>query len=194
MRTTVIVALLGLVLAPPLARARDKGKQDKGKGVEVVKEGKIRVVRGLSGGEPQLTDAKGRHHLCVGPSHDELLRLGGHTVKAWGAVGDKKLMMPTFKVVRYEITDSGGRKPMVGLLRKEAKERYLLERKEGNLTVQANKGLLRQLARRVGCKVWMVGELEGTTLKTHKFGWIRCAPPKAIKPGKETSSGKETRR
>jgi len=102
--------------------------------------------------------------------------------------------MPTFKVVRYEITDSGGRKPMVGLLRKEAKERYLLERKEGNLTVQANKGLLRQLARRVGCKVWMVGELEGTTLKTHKFGWIRCAPPKAIKPGKETSSGKETRR
>lgn len=195
MRSAAILGMVLLLGSTVAAEQKKKGKQDKPKGAQVVKEGKIRVVRGLSGGEPQLTDKKGKRHLCVGPVHDELLRLSGHTVKAWGSVGDKKMMTPTFKVARYEITDSGGRRPMVGVLRKEAKKEYKLERKEGLLTVKTkNKGLNRQLAKRVGCKVWMVGELVGETLRPYKFGWIRCAPPKAIKPDKETSTGKETRK
>jgi hypothetical protein len=189
-RQTAILALsLALALLAPAAEARrKKGKQDKPKGAEVLKEGKIRVVRGLGGGEPQLTDQHGTKHLCIGPARDELLRLNGHRLKAWGVVGDKKkLMMPTFKVSRYEITDSGGRKPVVGILRKEPKDRYVLERKEGNLTIKARASFKRQLRRRVGCKIWIVGDLEGTTLKAFKFGWINCKAPKAIKPRKETT-------
>lgn len=186
---TALVALALLLLAPAAAQARDKGKgkQDKPKGADVVKEGKILVVRGLSGGEPQLTDEGGKRHLCVGPLHAELLRLNGHKIRAWGMAGDKKLMTPTFRVVRYEITDSGGgHRPAVGMLRRQDKG-FLLEQKDRTLTIDASPGFLRQLAKRVGCKVWIVGELDGTTLKAYKFGWLSCTTPRMLKPGKERS-------
>jgi hypothetical protein len=191
MRGLAICVSLALSLLAPDAAARGKGKkgkQDKPKGAEVVKEGKIRVVRGM-GAEPQLTDQNDKRHLCTGPLREELLRLHGHKVKAWGTVGDKKLMIPTFRVARYEITDSGGgRKPMVGMLRREGKERYILERqKEGNLTIKARAAFKRRLESRVGCKIWILGDLEDSTLRAYKFGWISCKAPKVIKPRKETS-------
>lgn len=188
-RTLWMVALTGALLLPASVSARRK--QARPKEVEVVKEGKITVVRGLSGGEPQLTDQKDKRWLIVGPLRAEVLRLGGHQLKVWASVGaKKKLMMPTLSLKRYEILDSGGgHKPLVGTLRQtKTKLTFTLERKEGSLTVRVkNRSLAGRLARRVNCKVWIVGEMEGTTLKASKFGWITCKPPKAIKQRKETT-------
>jgi len=185
---TALLATLLALLTSSAALAAGKDKQDKPKETEVVKQGKLLVVRGLSGGEPQITDQKGKRWLIDGPVREETLRLSGHTLKVWGAVGAKKKMMtPTLKVVRYEILDSGGRKPLVGILRR-VKLSYVLERKEGNLTITArSRSFFRQLARRNNCKIWVVGDLEGTTLKAFKFGWITCKLPKAIKSRKETT-------
>ena len=195
-RITRAAAILGLTLGlaltllSPQARAKGRGKgkgrQDRPKEVEVLKKGRIRVVRGMRA-EPQITDQTGDKHLCVGPLRDELLRLHGHKLRAWGTVDGKKLMTPTFRVTRYEITDSGGRKPLVGRLRHPDKKIFMLERREGNLEIKAGASFRRILRRRVGCKVWIVGELEGTALKAFKFGWIHCKPPKVIKPRKETT-------
>jgi len=191
-RSALVAAVSLLLLAPVGGEARDKGKgkgkQDRPRGTEVMKEGKILVVRGLSGGEPQLNDEGNKRHLCVGPMRGELLRINDHKIRAWGTLGDKKLMTPTFRVERYEILDSGGgRKPAVGLLGREGKGKFVLVRKEGNLTIRATPAFLRQLGKRVGCKVWVVGDLEGSTLKAFKFGWLSCTTPKAIKPRKETT-------
>lgn len=187
-RTLWMVALTGALLLPAPLWARRK--QDKPKGAEVVKEGKITVVRGLSGGEPQITDQGDKRWLIVGPMRDETLRLGGHRLKVWATVGAKKKMMtPTLVVSRYEILDSGGRKPLVGILRStKSKLKFMLERKEGAVTIKVKaRSFRRRLARRINCKIWIVGEIEGATLQASKFGWITCKPPKAIKPRKETT-------
>ncbi len=185
--TALLAALLALTLSSA-AGAAGKGKQDKPKENEVVKEGKILVVRGLSGGEPQLTDQQGKRWLIDGPAREETLRLSGHTLKVWALVASKKkLMTPVLKVNRYEILDSDGRKPLVGVLRR-VKLSYVLERKEGNLTIKArSRSFYRLLSRRNNCKIWVVGDLEGTTLKAIKFGWITCKLPKPIKPRKEST-------
>jgi hypothetical protein len=193
MRSSVSwLAALALLLLPAVSGAKDKPRKPKegeAKGTEVVKEGKVRVVRGLRGGEPQITDEKGKRWLIVGPLRGEAVRLNGHRLKVWAVVGDKKLMMPTLTVNRYEMLESGGRQPLVGILRRETKDkqRLLLERKEESLHVQASKPFLRRLARKVNCKVWLTGDLEGTTLKAFKYGWINCKLPKEIKPRKETT-------
>lgn len=185
--STVTAAALAALLAPGVADARRK--QEKPKEAEVVKEGKITVVRGFGGGEPQFTDERNKRWMIVGPLRDEAVRLGGHMIKIWATVGiKKKMMMPTLEVKRYEILDSGGgRKPVVGILR-HVKQVYMLERKEGNLRIEArSRSFFRRLARRVNCKIWIVGDLEGTTLKAFKFGWLNCKPPKALKPRKEST-------
>jgi hypothetical protein len=186
--TALLAALLMLTLGSAAAAA-GKGKQDKPKEAEVVKQGKILVVRGLGGGEPQITDQQGKRWLIDGPAREETLRLSGHTLKLWALVATKKkLMTPVLKVNRYEILDSGGRKPLVGVLRR-VKLSYVLERKDkGNLTIKArSRSFYRLLSRRNNCKIWVVGDLEGTTLKAIKFGWITCKLPKPIKPRKEST-------
>lgn len=180
----VMVALL--VALPMTALAKDKKGEPRE--VEVIKEGKILVVRGLRGGEPQLTDQEGKRWLIAGALRAEVLRLGGHSLRVWGVVGKKKLMTPTLMVSRYEILESGGgRKPLVGKVVIEDKKTCKLARPEGNLSIKGKKSFIRRLARRAGCKVWIVGDLEGTILKANTFGWISCKPPKAIKPGKEST-------
>lgn len=186
-RTAAVLGLALALLVPALAEG--KRRQAQPKSTEVVKEGKILVVRGSDGGEPQLTDEDGKRWLIVGDLRDEVLQLDGHRLKVWGKTGDPKLLTPTLEATRYEIVDSGGgRKPLVGVLRQvPSKQGYLLERSEGNLQIKASAALSKKLGERTGCKIWIVGDLEGTTLKAFKFGWINCKPPKAIKPGKEAS-------
>jgi hypothetical protein len=180
--TCCAMAAMMLVLAVD-AWAAPKQQQ---KGGEVVKEGKVLVVRGLEGGEPQLTDESNQRWLIVGPLREEALNLDGHKLKVWASIGGKKLTMPTLVVKRYEIVDSGGRRPVVGQLRRDAPLAFSLERKEGNLEVKAPRPLLVQLDKNVGCKVWLVGDIEGKTLKAFKFGSISCRRDKpAIKSGKE---------
>jgi len=179
----LMISLLILGADPALA----KPKEDKPSPAELVKEGKILVVRGLHGGEPQLTDEEGKRFLIVGELREEALRLEGHKLKAWGIPAGKKLMVPTLKVRRYEILESGGgRRPVVGLLRKDAPLAFVLERKEGgNLEIKGSKPFLELLDKHTGCKVWLVGDLEGKALKAFKYGWLSCkVAPKEIK-GKE---------
>jgi len=187
MRTGMMIMLALMLVAGDTTAEKRKKKQEKPKGAEVEKKGKIQVVRGLQGGEPQLTDERGVRFLCSGPLKGELLRLHGHGVGAWGVPGEKKMMTPTFKVVRYAITDAGGgQKPLVGVLRREGK-RYQLHHTGGQVTLRASAAFMRRLARRVGCKIWVVGELDGPALKAYKFGWLNCRLPKPIRPRKETT-------
>jgi hypothetical protein len=177
---TLLATLLLLVAAAP------PRKEEKPRPAEVKKEGKLLVVRGLSGGEPQLTADDGGRYLVTGVWREELLRLEGHKVRLWATPGPKKLMMPTLDASRYEILDSGGgRRPLVGTLRSRSAGGLALERpKEATLDVEAPSALRAELAKRVGCKVWLVGDLEGTTIKAFKYGWLSCKPPKAIKTDK----------
>ena len=167
----------------------DARKDTKG---EVVKEGKVLVVRGIEGGEPQFTDEANQRWIIVGPLREEALNLDGHKLKVWAtATGQKKLTVRTLLVKRYEILDSGGRRPAVGQLRRDAPLAFTLERKEGDLEVKGPRPLLVQLDKQVGCKVWLVGDLEGKTIKTFKFGSIIC---KKDKPAIKAKSGKERKR
>jgi hypothetical protein len=185
MRNTRWIGAIGLValLASPV-QAKDRTKA---RGDEVIKEGKILVVRGMDGEEPQITDESDKRWLITGPLREEVLRLSGHKIKVWAREGDKKMMTPTLNAREYEILDAGGgRRPVVGSLRMTAALTYSLERKEGNLPIKGSKPFLEQLGKHVGCKVWLVGDLEGKTLKAFKYGWLSCKTTPKIKTGKES--------
>jgi hypothetical protein len=168
-------------------KAKNKGKETKPAPAEVVVEGKILIVRGLHGGEPQLTAQDGQRWLLSGSLREELLRFEGHRLKVWATSGEKKLMMPTLAVNRYDVLDSGGgRRPVVGALRRGIGQSLVLERKEGLLEVAGSPPLREQMEKYLGCKVWVVGDLDGKRIKAFKFGWINCKTDKSLKPGKET--------
>ncbi len=169
MRSHKLIACLGLLVGGLVLAPAAQAKK-----VEVSKEGKILVVRGSSGGEPQLTAEGGDRFLLVGALREELLRLDGHKLKVWGSEGAKKLEMPTLAVSRYDLVETGGKRPHVGQLRKRGEGLALERGKEGAFTLKGNKAFLEVLEKRVGCKVWVVGELEGKTLQAFKFGWISC--------------------
>jgi len=184
--TLISGATLLLVLAAALPAEADP-PQNKPKIDELTITGKVMVVRGLRGGEPQITDARGKRWLMAGAMQTELLRVHGHTLTVWGSPADKKAVFPTLKVMRYEIQDAGGQKPVVGRLRREGKGRYTLVRKADTLRISARKSFLRRLKKRDGCKVWMVGTVQGRTLKAFIYGWLTCKPPRVIKPKKENT-------
>ena len=141
----------------------------------------------MRGGEPQITDQQGKRFLLTGRWRAELLRLHGHTVKVVGELGDKKLMRPTVKVEQYEIVDSGGgRKPLVGRLELLSEDKALVLRQQNRvLPIAGSATLKKRLKRRVGCKVWIVGDIVAGALKVAKFGWLSCKTPAPIKPKKE---------
>jgi hypothetical protein len=185
-RTLALAVVLGLLGTSDAWAAPAPKRKESKRPTEVQKEGKILIVRGLSGGEPQLTTEDGARFLLIGALREELLRLEGHRLQVTAVPGAKKLMMETLEVSRYEILDSGGgRKPLVGMLRKGASGLSLERPKAALIEVEASRGLLAELEKRVGCKIWILGELQGTTLKAFKFGWLSCKTPKSIKPDKE---------
>lgn len=166
---------------PPPEPGPDEGTEG-----QVVKKGPILVVRGMRRAEPQITDEQGKRFLLTGPWRRELLRLHGHTVQVWGELGAKKLMQRTVKVARYEIVDSGGgRKPLVGLLGRGEDGRLTLRQKERVLPLEISKPLYRRLVKRLGCKVWIVGDVVAGELKVGKFGWLSCPSRPSIKSKKE---------
>ena len=157
-------------------------------GAQVVKKGPILIVRGLRKAEPQLTDEQGMRFLLAGPWRPELLRLQGHVVKVWGELARKEMMQRTIDVARYEIIDSGGgRKPFVGWLRRREDGRLALHQPERVLPLKISKALHERLARRVSCKVWIVGDIVAGELTVGKSGWLSCPQRDSIKqPNKET--------
>lgn len=161
---------------------RSPDSTHKGPTALVVKTGKVHVVRGVHGGEPQLTDERGERYLLVGPWRAELLRVGGHTIKLWGTFARKKLLQRTIKVTRYQLIESAGRKPWVGMLALDATGGLLLRQPDRTLLVTPPGGLAKKLRARVGCKIWMVGELVGDAIRPSQFGWLRCKPPEPVKP------------
>lgn len=149
-------------------------------GGKVVLSGSLVVVRELDRGMPQLTDEQGRRFLLTGGWAEELVRLHGHTVKVWGELGPKKLFQPTVVVTRYELLEVGGQSPQVGELRLEAEGRLQLRQQDRALVVEAPAALRQRLRARVGCKVWLVGELVGSVLRPSAFGWLRCQAAQTI--------------
>lgn len=192
---TALLAVALASLAAGAALAAKRGPQSEPQraktqpGDETSREGTIAVVRGVRGGEPQLTERDGKRWLLIGALQQELLRLGGHALKVWGVIGRDRPVLPTVSVRRYELLDAGGgKKPLVGVLQLDARKRLQLHQADDTvLTVDAKKALLAQLKRRLGCKVWLVGELSGDTLRAHKFGWLNCAKQRPLKAQKETS-------
>lgn len=179
---TVAAALVSLVASAALAAGasgertrRPHRSPRKTIPTQVVKRGKVVVVRGVTQPQPQLTDRQGRHWMLTGKWRAELARLHGHGVKVWGQPGKRKQMMPTLEVSRYEIIDvGGGRKPQVGQLAEDHKHRLQLRQKSRTLRVKAKSAMRRKLRKRIGCKVWLAGTLSGTAIRVSKYGWLTC--------------------
>ena len=86
----------------------------------------------------------------------------------------------------FERLDAGGQRPLVGLLRQVRNQQLLLEQENRNVPLSASPPLTKRLMERVGCKVWVVGDLESGTLNAFKFGWLSCKKTKPLKPRKES--------
>jgi hypothetical protein len=162
------------------------GKPARALGKEVHLEGKLRVVRGVSRPQPMLTDQKGKRWLLVGRLRRELVRLHGHTLSVSGTVQPKKLTLPTLNVTRYKIGEVSGRTPQVGRLVKKSKGLHLRQA-ERSLRIKAKGTFLKRLKKRVGCKIWIVGDLDGKTLKAFRYGLLDCRKRPPLKRKKETS-------
>ncbi len=185
----VTAALLTLALCPAEASAKPGAPATPAVEGEP-KEGRLLVVRGQDGGEPQLTDRKGDRFLLTGAARGELLRLDGHRVKVWAKPGPKKLMTPTLEVGRYEIMNAGYGLPRVGQLRLEGDRLSLAPAKGDPLNLKAGRSMSRKLRKRLGCKVWVVTRKPGkTAARVRRFGWLSCPPDKPKKtrqdPGAE---------
>lgn len=150
----------------------------------LIKQGRLRVVRSVDGRAAQLTDAKGKRWMLVGKLRPELMRLHNHQVKVWATAGKKKMMRPTLRVRRYALMSVSGRKPLVGKLRKlaSAPSRLGIKQKSGIVPIRGSKPFVKRLRRRLGCKIWIVGDMTNGTLKAFKFGWLRCEKRQPIRP------------
>lgn len=148
---------------------------------EPAASGKLQIVRGARGSVPQLRDPAGKPLLLVGEWSEELTRLGGHEVKVWGRPGEPSLGTPTLAVMRYEIVDSGGGRPVVGHVQRDPTGALMLVPLPGEaavtpLTVRAGKGFLQKLGKRAACKVWILGTVEAQAIKATSFGYLSCKP------------------
>lgn len=197
-KTQMVVALLAMLAFSSYGNAQP-AKESKppklpAQNTETSKEGKILVVRGAEGGEAQLTEASGNKVLLVGEWREELLRLDGHKIKAWGQADGKKLLVPAWRATRYEILDSGGRKPLVGILQKGEAGHLSLQVDGATTALNASKALSKKLSERHGCRVWIVGDLEGKSVKVNKFGWLSCKQEKPMQPAKPIQTAKEEKK
>lgn len=153
---------------------------------QAVKEGKLQVVRGIRRPEAQLTDSSGKRWLLVGPLRSELLRLHGHHLRVYGssAPSNDPAKLATFTVKRYELTRIAGRRPQVGRLASQGITLSLVQR-DRTLRVIAKKPMAKRLRRVVGCKVWLLGDVDKSTIKVFKYGKITCEKRSPIKAKKE---------
>lgn len=182
-----------LLVSGACAAATARPVPGKALGGKIVLVGGITVVRELDRPVPQIADEQGRRFLLTGGGAEELLRLHGHTVKVWGELGPKKLLQPTVVVARYELLEVGGQRPQVGELRLEGDGRLLLRQVDRVLLLEPSAALRQRLRERVGCKVWIVGELAGRALRPAAFGWLRCqaAPPIDVQQGSGSGPAKK---
>lgn len=189
-----IILSITLLLSPGLAAA---GDTPPAAGAPAL-EGRLLVVRGVSGGEAQLTDSKGERFLLQGKWRPELLRLDGHLVKVWGTPGKKHLMTPTVKVARYAILDTGGGAPRVGVLSTSGDALTLTpEDGGGPVRLSGSRSMLRKLRKRAGCKVWVVArwpkkgeaKAKGKAVRARVYGWLSC-PAASAAPETKSSTGK----
>ena len=181
-----IAVALGLLMTPPAAAGPSpKAAPKKVLSKSITAQGRLRVARSVSGRVVQLSDAKGKRWLLSGKWRKELLRLNNHQVKVWGKPGKKKLLQPTLLVTRYALVRISGRKPLIGLLRKvSGGAGVALKQKDTTTPIKGGKAFLKRLRRRLGCKIWIVGDKADGALKAFKFGWLRCGkrPPMKTKP------------
>ncbi|MBW2736082.1 MAG: hypothetical protein JRH20_27165, partial [Deltaproteobacteria bacterium] len=91
-----------------------------------------------------------------------------------------------FSVTRYELMSLNGKQPQVGRLARRGAVLSLVQN-ERTLRIAAKKGMTARLERVVGCKVWVLGDIDESTIKVFKYGRITCEKPAPIKAKKEKS-------
>jgi hypothetical protein len=185
--TGFVVASGTTALMGVCAHASPTPSQKPGHG-DLVRVGSVSVARGIQGGEPLLTDTSQKRWLLVGKLREELLRLEKHEIRVQGREGKRKQMMPTIRVKRYRLLRLDGGQPEVGRLVKDPNGQLSLQQRERTLVVvAAEKTVLKQLQLRVGCRVWLLGELKGQSrIHVRKFGWIRCTSSPTLKVQEST--------
>lgn len=190
-----IILGLGIMLGGfAAAEKATSAKKDASVSSQISKEGKILMVREFRENLAELTDAAGQHWYLTGKWREEMIRLDGHKVKVWGIAGAKKMRRPELEVLRYDIIDSGGgHKPWVGILQRKAPQVFALEPLDQNektapYEVKASRPFLQQLDKRVGCKIWVVGEKKGRVIDAYKFGWLYCPVSNSSQEVKEKVS------
>ena len=179
----LMTALALALLSPSGAHAKSPKKV---LAAPVVKTGMLRVARGVGGRLAQLTDEQGKRWVLLGRWTKELTRLHNHRVRIWASRGKKKMMMRSLLVKRYELL-APGRKPLVGRLRRAA-GKLVLKQANREVEIRAKKPFLERLRRRLGCKIWIVGDLADGKLKAFKFGWLDCDKRTPIKPKRKETS------
>ena len=193
-RRIALPLVLSLLCAPSAWAQGKEGKglkKETGKAkVELVKEGKVRLVRGLRRPEVMLTDEKGKDWRLSGELLGELRRLRGHRIKIWAKPAKTKLATEGLAVVRYQMLKQGNHQPQVGILKERPSGELCLMKKGQKLMVEGRPKFLSRLKEKVGCRVWLVGKIQKETIKAYKFGWLSCEKPKTKKKVTE----KETRK
>ena len=137
---------------------------------EAVLTGKI--VAGGIASEPRtyLQIEGGKPTTLLGPLEVELRRLGGATVWVAGAptAGQPNA---SFSVTRYDIVSIAGAKPVVGIVSMRGAKTSLVTDRDTVTLVAAPK----ELAAKVGAKIWVVGRRSGNDITPQSYGVIR--PP-----------------
>lgn len=117
-----------------------------------------------------LLQSDGDQVRLVGPLIDELRRLVGARVRAFGERVESDPEGEGLRVLSYEILSVDGERPETGLLRYHEEGHYYLERQGGeDLDLQ---GLSRRLEGHLGAKIWVVIGPGGTV---ERYGILRPA-------------------
>lgn len=105
-----------------------------------------------------------------GPRRAELARLVGAEVRVWGPAGANQPPVPprAIEVRGYEILSIGGARPVVGTLLVRNGEIWLA----GRDTLRVSDAPI-ELRAHEGATVWIVGLVEGGTLRLELYGILR---------------------
>lgn len=183
------MALTSLVILSALA-SHPASALPTPKSVELV--GEVREVSGGPMGRSRaVLLADGEQYTMHGidsATAEELTRLSGVRIKAFGLLNDPRLPRGHHVLVqRYAIVDVGkGVVPRIGVIATitvDGKDRLIFVDDEGRAD-PLPKGWGKKMKRHVGAKIWLVGSGEGASFKPRRFSILRGARKKDTEESK----------
>ena len=159
---------------PVYAASRVDGGAAAAGEAQLLKQGRVTVIRGLHGRVPQLTDPEGKSWILQGEWVEELLRTDGLFIQVSGVKGDPNLLLPTIVVAHYQIVRVGTKRPRVGILLEDENKTLWLREKDELRELVARKGVRSALGNYLNCKIWLVGAAENGKYRVTRFGWLNC--------------------